>query len=60
MKRVIAVMLTVFMVFSICSCGNNTADVDEYTEVVKADGYCDIDTTGRVKIMCTGDSLTAG
>ncbi len=60
MKRVIAIMLTVFMVFSICSCGNNTADVDEYTEVVKADGYCDIDTTGRVKIMCTGDSLTAG
>lgn len=62
MKRVIALMLAVFMVFSVCSCSksDDSADVDEYAEVVYGDGACDIDTTGRVKIMCTGDSLTAG
>lgn len=60
MKRVIAIMLAVFMVISVGSCGKTTADTDVFAEVVHAATPYDIDTTGRVKIMCTGDSLTAG
>ena len=61
MKRLIALMLTVFMILSVCSCSSNeSADVEEFAEAVWAGDACDIDTTGRVKIMCMGDSLTAG
>lgn len=61
MKHVIALMLAVFMILSICSCSSNeSAETEEFAEAVWAGDACDIDTTGRVKIMCVGDSLTAG
>ncbi len=61
MKRVIALMLAVFMLMAVCSCSDNSsADAEKFAPAVKAEGACDIDTTGRVKIMCMGDSLTAG
>lgn len=60
MKRAIAIMLAVFMLLSVCSCGSDTANVEDFAEVTHAATPCDVDTTGKVKIMCAGDSLTAG